>query len=206
MNFTDSTSTGDGTPSIAADEPSDVSTSNVAGEFDTEALTVAQRAAIALQRKLAALERASSAETSQSPTSLLGTGRELRSAVPDAVANNWVLLAKSKTSGKTYGRILRLAQEAESPGRAALRPGSLRTFLSFWDTVSILAPEPEVTIARNGNLVAEWHKRWNCHLDVEFKEDGMILYGLFTGRIVNEGRDAADSLARRLIENERWLV
>ncbi len=206
MNFTYSTSTGDGTPSIAADQPSDVSTSNVAGESDTEALIVAQRATIALQCELAALERASSAETSQSPTSLVGTGREIPSAVPDAVANNWVLLAKSITSGKTYGRILRLAQEAESPGQAALRPGSLRTFLSFWDTVSVLAPEPEVTIARNGNLVAEWHRRWNRHLDVEFKEDGMVLYGLFIGTIVNEGRDTADSLARRLIESGRWLV
>jgi hypothetical protein len=72
--------------------------------------------------------------------------------------------------------------------------------------VSVLAPEPEVTIARNGNLVAEWHRRWNRHLDVEFKEDGMVLYGLFIGTIVNEGRDTADSLARRLIESGRWLV
>ncbi len=203
MKFTYSTSTDDGTFSIAADQPSDVGASDVVGTFDTE---VAPRAAIARQRELAAIELASSAETSQILKSDVGSGRELPSAVPDAVENNWVLLAKSKLSRKTYGRILRLAQEAESPGRAALRPGSLRTFLSFWDTVSVLASEPEVTLARNGNLVAEWHRRWNCHLDVEFKEDGMILYGLFTGRIVNEGRDAAGSLARRLIESGRWLV
>ena len=209
MNFTYSTSTGDVAPSIAVDQPSDVSTSNVAVEFDTEALIVARRAPTALQSKLAELERASSAETSQSSTSLVGTGRELPSAVPDAMANNWVSLAKSKTSGKMgkiYGRILRLAQEAESPGRVALRTGSFRTFLSFWKTVGVLAPEPEVTIARNGNLIAEWHKRWNRHLDVEFKEDGMVLYGLFIGSIVSEGRESAASLARRLIENGRWLV
>ncbi len=206
MIFTYSTSTDGGTPSIAADQPSDVSTSNVAGEFDTEALIVAQRATIALQRELAALERASSAETSQSPTSHVGTGRELPNAVPDAVENNWVLLAKSKTLTKIYGRILRLAQEAESPGRAALRPGSLRTFLSFWDVVSVLAPEPEFTISRNGSLVAEWHRSWNRHLDVEFKEHGMVLYGLFIGKTVSEGRDKADTLARRLIESGRWLV
>ncbi len=203
MKFTDSTSTGDGTFSVAADQHSDVNASDVVSTFDTE---VAPRATIALQRELAAIELASSAETSQSLESDVGSGRELPSAVPYAVANNWVLLAKSKLSRKTYGRILRLAEEAESPGRAALRPGSLRTFLSFWDTVSGLDSEPEVTLARNGNLVAEWHRRWNCHLDVEFKEDGMVLYGLFTGRIVSEGRDSADALARRLIENERWLV
>ena len=206
MIFTYSTSTSDGAASFGADQPSDVSVSDVAGPFDTEAVTVTPRATIARQRELAALELAPSAETSQSPNSHVGKGRELPSAVPDAVENNWVLLAKSKLSRKTYGRILGLAQEAASPGRAALRPGSLRTFLSFWDTVSVVAPEPEVTLARNGNLVAEWHKRWNRHLDVEFKEDGMVLYGLFTGRIVNEGRDAADALACRLIENERWLV
>lgn len=197
MKFTYSTSTADGTFSIAADQQPDVTTS------DTD---VAPRATTAVQRELAAIELASSAETSQSLKSDVGSVRELPSAVPYAVANNWVLLAKSKLSRKTYGRILRLAQEAESPGRAALRPGSLRTFLSFWDTVSVLASEPEVTLARNGNLVAEWHRTWNCHLDVEFKEDGMVLYGLFTGRIVSEGRDAVDALARRLSENGRWLV
>lgn len=206
MNFPYSTSTDDGTLSIDTDQPSDVSVSDVAGSFDTEAVTVTPQATIARQRELAALELAVSAETSQSPISHVGGGRGLPSAVPDAVENNWVLLARSKLSGKTYGRMLRLAQEAASPGRTALRPGSLRTFLLFWDTVSVLAPEPEVTLARNGNLVAEWHKRWNRHLDVEFKEDGMVLYGLFTGRIVSEGRDSADALARRLIENERWLV
>ena len=191
MKLPYSTSTDDGTFSFAADQPSDVSATDVVGKFDTE---VAPRATIALQRELAAIELASSAETSQT------------SAVPDAVANNWALLAKSKLSKKIYGRILRLAQEAESPEEVALRPGSLRTFLSFWDTVSVLASEPEITLAGNGNLVAEWHRRWNCHLDVEFKEDGMILYGLFTGRIVSEGRDVADALARRLIETRRWPV
>ncbi len=206
MNFTYSTATDDGTLSIDADQSSDVSVSDVAVSFDTEAVTVTQRATIARQRELAAFELAPSVKTSQSPISHVGGGRELPSAVPDAVENNWVLLAKSKLSRKTYGRILGLAQEAASPGRAALRPGSLRTFLSFWDAVSVLAPEPEVTLARNGNLVAEWHKRWNRHLDVELKEDGMVLYGLFTGKIVNEGRDTADALAYRLIENQRWLV
>ena len=206
MNLPYSTSTDDGTLSIDADQPSDVSVSDVAGSFDTEAVTVTPRATLARQRELAALELAPSAETSQSPISQVGGGRELPSAVPDAVENNWVLLARSKLSGKTYGRMLRLAQEAASPGRAALRPGSLRIFLSFWEKVKAFAPEPEVTLARNGNLVAEWHERWNRHLDVEFKEDGMVLYGLFTGRIVNEGRDAADALASRLIEKERWLV
>lgn len=206
MNFTYSTTTDDGTPSIGADQPSDVSVSDAAGAFDTEVETATPRAIMARQRELAALELATTAETSQSPISHVGRGRELPSTIPDAVGNNWVLLAKSNLSRETYGRILHLAQEAASPGRVALRPGSLRTFLSFWDTVSILAPEPEVTLARNGNLVAEWHKRWNRHLDVEFKEDGMVLYGLFTGKIVNEGRDTVDSLACRLIENERWLV
>ena len=206
MSFAFSTSACDEISSIAADRPSDVSTSDAVGAFDTEAPAVASRATIALQREMAAIELTSSAETSQSPISFVGGGRKPPSAVPDAVENNWVLLAKSKLSGIAYGRILRLAEEAESPGRAALRPGSLRTFLSFWDTVSVLAPEPEITLARNGNLVAEWHRRWNCHLDIEFKEDGMVLYGLFTGRIVSEGRDTADSLARRLVEIGRWVV
>ena len=206
MNFTYSTSTADETPTFGADQPSDVSVSDVAGLFDTGAATVTPRETIARQLELAVLELAPSAETSQIPISHVGRGRELPSAVPDAVEKNWVLLAKSKLSRKTYGRMLRLAQEAASPGQAALRPGSLHTFLSFWDKVRVFAPEPEVTLARNGNLVAEWHERWNRHLDVEFKEDGMVLYGLFIGRIVNEGRDAADALACRLIENERWLV
>ena len=206
MRFAFSTSTGDETSSIAADRPSDVSVSGAMGAFDTETPAVAPQATIAFQRAMAELELTSSAETSQSPISYVGGGREPLRAVPDAVENNWALLAKSRLSGKTYGRILRLAEEAESPGRAALRPGSLRTFLSFWDKVSVLAPEPEVTLARNGNLVAEWHRRWNRHLDVEFKEDGMVLYGLFTGKIVSEGRDTADALARRLIEIGRWVV
>ena len=206
MNFTYGTSTSDGTVSIADDRPSDVSTSGAAGVFDTEALAAASRATALLQRELAALQFGPPLETSQIPTSELGAGRELPNAVPDAVEINWVLLAKLKPSRKIYGRILHLAQEAGPSGRAALRPGSLRTFLTFWDEVRSLAPEPELTLARNGNLVAEWHKRWNCHLDVEFKEDGMVLYGLFTGRIVSEGRDKADVLAQRLIESGRWPI
>ena len=206
MNFTYSTSTSDGTVSIAEDRPSDVSTSGAAGAFDTETLAADSRATAALQREVAAIQFGHPPETSQIPSSELGTGREPANAVPDAVANNWVLLAKSKPSRKIYGRILHLAQEAEPSGRAALRPGSLRTFLEFWDEVRSFAPEPELTLARNGNLVAEWHKRWNRHLDAEFKEDGMVLYGLFTGRIVSEGRDKADVLAWRLTENGRWPI
>ena len=156
MIFTYGTSTSDGTPSIGDDQPSDVSSSDVAGSFYTEAVTVTSRPTIPRQRDLAALEPAPSAETSQGLNLHVGSGRELPSTIPDNVENNWVLLAKSKLSGKIFGRILRLAQDAESPGRAALRTGSLRTFLSFWYRVSVLAPEPEVTLARNGNLVS-----WN---------------------------------------------
>lgn len=201
-----STSTADATLSVAPDQPFDVSTSEMAGAFDLETSAVPMGAPIGLPRDARALEHTSSAETSQITSSHVGTGRKSPHAVPKALEDNWVLLARSNFSRKTYSGILRLAQEAESPGRAVLGPGSLRTFLLFWDMVRSLAPEPEVTLARNGNLVAEWHTSWNRHLDVEFKEDGMVLYGLFAGRIVNEGRDKASALAQRLIENGRWVV
>lgn len=125
---------------------------------------------------------------------------------PESIRQNWIGLAKSKLSQKTYGRILRLAIDAQNQGISPLKSGSLRTFLTFWEVVRDIAPEPDLTIARNGNIVAEWHKNWQRHLDIEFKEDGMVLYGLFIGKIVNEGRDVARVLAERLVESGPWSI
>lgn len=127
-------------------------------------------------------------------------------ALPDAVRDNWNRLAVSELTEQSYATITKLAHKGtgwRGAGSLPLSAGSLRAFLDFWQQIKEHAKEPELTMTPRGNLVAEWHKNWRRHLDIEFRAGGFALYGLFDGQSLHEGRDTISGLARFLMYRER---
>lgn len=201
----------DGWSPVGADQTSSVGVSPLSIDVDVGWSTPSQRAAARhmLLVHLQWSEQQSSQRSDdvpQTPKVPRDNDRSPASdAVPQSMQENWPQLSASKLLPKTYARILRLAQDATAtPGSAGLRPESLRAFLAFWSAVRDVAPAPEITLARNGSLVAVWHRDSRRHIDVIFKPDGMVLYGIFIGRIVNEGRDTVEGLARILTAKIKW--
>jgi hypothetical protein len=133
--------------------------------------------------------------------------------LPASLRENWFLLAKSKLSVPSYQRLLHLASKPDGwygSGSVRLSSKSLRNFLKFWALIQADNREPFISITRDGNLYAEWHKSWKRHLDIEFREDGRGFFGLFDGSEVWEGigelRDLARALRQRRVSPFRWGI
>ena len=127
--------------------------------------------------------------------------------VPDSLRSNWPLLAQSKLPRAAFERLLHLSQIAAArPEGSRMNSGSLRSFLSFWASVrKHQAPGPDLTISSAGNIVAEWHRSWTQHLDVEFRSDGWVLFGLFNGKEILQGREPVEALESRVLPAGKWV-
>jgi hypothetical protein len=116
---------------------------------------------------------------------ILGT-----SLMPVAITENW---QRIQTSNLSLGALRRIFEIANlRPGwrgasSAALSASSLKYFLNFWALVRASALEPNITLVPKGRLKALWLKDPSNLLDIQFCEDGSVIYGLFRMGKIHEG-------------------
>jgi hypothetical protein len=129
-----------------------------------------------------------------------GGSPRLTDTTPGSISVNRTRLTRAKLSLDSIRNVFRLAARVDGwrgAGSRSLESGSLSTFLEFWTSFTSLKgrKEPAFTLAANGNLIAEWYKNKNRHLDIEFCSDGQLYFGLFNGKSVLEGIATGDELA-----------
>lgn len=124
-------------------------------------------------------------------------------ALPEAVSASWTRIAQADISVRLYSRLVRLASQPDGwrgPGSLSLRPSSLKRFLEFWTMVRNEAREPELALAPDGSLHAEWFKSHRQRLDVRFAEP-KVIFGLFAGNSILEGADNLKTVAQILMQH-----
>lgn len=110
---------------------------------------------------------------------------ETAEAIPMSIRFNWHALANSGLTYESYSYILRLAKKKagwRGKGSKALNGDSLSNFLIFWCEVESHSKEPEFSLLPNGNIQAEWYKNNNHFSEIEFKDNGKVLFGFFDGK------------------------
>jgi hypothetical protein len=120
-------------------------------------------------------------------------------AVPESIAMNWNRIANSKISKQTYSKLLRFANRPDGwrgPGSLKLSPSSINAFLDFWQKIREVAHEPSIALTAAGGLQAQWYKSDKEHLDLVFRPDRKIYFGLFRKGAVYEGIDDLDSVVQ----------
>ena len=125
-------------------------------------------------------------------------------ATPSSVSTNWLLLATALNE-ESYLSIRKLAQKKagwRGAGSHPLNAASLTNFLRFWKTVSKYAVDPEFSLVPNGNLQAEWYKDEAHFLELEFRSDNYVLFGLFDHPAVIEGIEHADNIIPMLAQRD----
>jgi hypothetical protein len=135
----------------------------------------------------------------------VGQDEESRSTetTPPAISVNRMRLNRAGFSRQSNATLFNIACRADGwrgSGSRSLKSGSLSNFLEFWNAISLptKALEPRFTLTPDGSLVAEWLKNRRHHLDLEFREDGMVYFGLFNGRSTVEGIDSIKGLIGHL--------
>jgi hypothetical protein len=121
-------------------------------------------------------------------------------SLPQSILSSWSRIAQANMSVRMYGDLVRIA--AQQPGwrglgSRGLRPASLRNFLEFWSAIRDGAAEPELALAPDGTLHAEWFKSQRQRLDVRFL-DHQVLFGLFANNTILEGAEHRDTVAQIL--------
>jgi len=104
-----------------------------------------------------------SSEAAPSETNLL----------PESIFESWGSINRVGMSVRMYGDLVRLASVRDGwrgPGSRALRAGSLKSFLDFWALVRSDAKEPEIALAPDGTIHAEWFASNRNRLDAKFSE------------------------------------
>lgn len=125
-------------------------------------------------------------------------------ALPDALSANWSKLTAANLTKSFRSRLLTLASDrlGTSPSEIrGLRPKSLSDFLDFWDDVKEHAVEPEITVSRDGSLVAEWFKSEKERLDIKFA-DRALLFGLLDKGAILEGAQGIDLVSKILLDHD----
>jgi hypothetical protein len=118
-------------------------------------------------------------------------------SVPDSILAVWTRIGSANMSVRMYRDIVRLAMQPSGwrgPGSFALRSSSLKDFLEFWYAVRDEAAEPEVTLAPDGSIHAEWFKSPRERLDVRFAEK-KVIFGLLTSKSILEGAENINLVA-----------
>jgi hypothetical protein len=121
-------------------------------------------------------------------------------SLPDSILSSWTRIARAGMSVGMYDDLVRIAARPPGwggPSSLGLRPASLRNFLEFWSSVRDAASEPELTLAPDGTLHAEWFKSARQHLDVRFLEQ-RVIFGLFANNSILEGAEHRDMVAQVL--------
>jgi hypothetical protein len=121
--------------------------------------------------------------------------------LPETLQGSWTKIARANMSVILYAdlvRVARLASGWAGLDTQPLRPKSLQNFLEFWTIVREVAAEPEVTLAPDGSLHAEWFKSPQQRLDVKFA-DQKAFFGLLTNNSILEGVDELHTVAQILM-------
>ena len=148
---------------------------------------------------------------SYTPISELTTQGVNPPATPTAISINRTRLSRAGLTADAYSRLFKIATRSEGwrgPGSRALHSASLVGFLNFWSLICGQAVEPEFTLLPNGHLGAEWYKNSHRHLDMEFADDQMVYFGLFSGATEIEGKENAGVIGQLLLAHParplRW--
>jgi hypothetical protein len=120
--------------------------------------------------------------------------------LPETILNNWGSIVRGAMSVRMYGDLVRLASFQDGwrgPGSRSLRAGSLNNFLRFWGLVRSYAKEPEIALAPDGSLHAEWFASERKRLDAKFSERDVV-FGLFANTVIVEGVDDVKNVVQIL--------
>jgi hypothetical protein len=122
------------------------------------------------------------------------------SAAPRKIIDAWGAITQAGMSACMYAKLVRLASVPpgwRGPATRELRDSSLTQFLHFWSLVRADAAEPELALAPDGSIHAEWFKSPRQRLDVRFAENN-VRFGLFVTNNVLEGMDKLTTVANIL--------
>lgn len=117
-------------------------------------------------------------------------------AVPEPVSINWHRLEKSGFSKITRNRIDSLAcgpHGSAGLNSSALSTTSLSKFLEFWQELAP-AEEPNLTLLPNGRIKALWFKSPTNFFDVQFCQNGDVIYALYYRGKVHHGVGTAPEI------------
>lgn len=121
-------------------------------------------------------------------------------SLPAVILASQGKMAEAGISTRMYDDLVRLANRGDGwrgPGSKSLQLTSLNNFLNFWAKIRDEASEPELALAPDGAIHAEWNASPQRRLDVRFSGDRMI-FGLLTSKSIIEGADKADIIAKIL--------
>lgn len=130
-------------------------------------------------------------------------GREVLSSansVPRSMLAFWTRVAQANMSVRMHSDLLRVAGQPsgwKGARSVALRESSLKTFLDFWTAIRDSAVEPELSLAPDGTLLAEWFNSPRQRLDARFV-DHKVLFGLFANNRILEGAESSGVVAQIL--------
>jgi hypothetical protein len=117
--------------------------------------------------------------------------------LPQAISENWGRILRARLSDEMQSRLIRVASQRRRSDVRPLTTQSLGDFLKFWSQVRLTAVEPEITVAPDGTLSAEWFKSAQQKLDVRFVY-GRAVFGLFSRRGILEGSESIENVAKYL--------
>jgi hypothetical protein len=121
-------------------------------------------------------------------------------ALPDSISSSWSKIAQANMSVRMYENLVRIASARDGwrgPGSHSLRAASLTDFLEFWSLIRDEASEPELSLAPDGSIHAEWFGSLQRRLDVRFGER-KAFFGLLTSSSIVEGADHLAAVAQIL--------
>lgn len=122
---------------------------------------------------------------------------------PLAIAANWSSLLEAEISKAQFARLVRLGSVPDGwrgAGSQSLRAKSVLDFLKFWSLIKDHALEPELALAPDGTLHAEWFKSPKQRLDARFV-DNKIVFGLFSSGTILEGAEDPGTVAFLLLQH-----
>lgn len=117
-------------------------------------------------------------------------------ALSGAIRANWGKLTQAALSDRMYQQIQRIATVPDDtrPGSRLLGTNCLSNFLEFWARVHNDATEPDLVLAPDGTLYAEWFKSGRQKLDVRFTSS-TVTFGLFANADILEGAQQPQAVA-----------
>ena len=121
-------------------------------------------------------------------------------AAPPTIVAAWGAIRQARMSSEMYGKLVRLAFVApgwRGPGAQSMKVSSLNQFFHFWSLIRNDAVEPELALAPDGSIHAEWFKSLRQRLDIRFA-DANVRFGMFTNNNILEGADKLATVAQIL--------
>jgi hypothetical protein len=120
-------------------------------------------------------------------------------AAPPTIIAAWGAIRQARMSSEMYGKLVRLASVApgwRGPGAQPMKVSSLNQFLHFWLLIRDDAVEPELALAPDGSIHAEWFKSLRQRLDIRFAD--VAVRFVFTNNNILEGADKLATVAEIL--------